>query len=68
MRHPTKYEKLPEKQKEVFETIGSMGLSEGLSELYYWEAEGFGNYRVSELISLILDACHEVRKKHVPFV
>jgi hypothetical protein len=67
MKRPTKYDKLPEKQRELFDTINSMGVAEGLSDLFYWEAEGFGNYRISELISLLLDASQNLRRKHVAF-
>lgn len=62
MKDKCKFEKLPHEKKENLESLGTIEMSESLSELYFWEAEGYGDYTISELIDLINDANKVLRK------
>jgi hypothetical protein len=46
--------KLTEKQKQLFEDLPSSAFAGDLQQLLYYEAEGFGEWTVSQLISEIL--------------
>ena len=54
--------KLSDCQLEAFQTLG-FALTEELGTFLYFEAEGFGDFTVSDLVEVILDFIQKTRKE-----
>ena len=54
--------KLSDSQLEAFQTLG-YALTEDLGTILFFEAEGFGDWTVSELAEAMLDFIQKARKE-----
>lgn len=54
---------LTEKQREALETLGPIGMADCLTDLFYFEMEGFEDYIIADLVQLILDEINRQRKR-----
>lgn len=56
-------ENLTEQQRQALDELGCLGCACSLTDLLYWESEGFGDSTITELIKRLLEEIESHRKE-----